>query len=139
MFDTLHTTKFKNAIAPVVVTNNTAQVGAWIDRSGFQSLTFAIETGTLTGTPTFTVLMEEANAADQSDAAAVADGDMISQVAGTAPEAAAGLGVAISNNVAKIGYIGTKKYVRLTVTPASNTNAPLAAVAALGHAAVRPV
>ena len=48
----------------MVVTDNTAQVGNWIDRSGFDSLSFAIQTGTIvTSGANFTVLMEEANAA----------------------------------------------------------------------------
>ena len=141
MRDTVHNTKFVVSIPPVIPTNNTAQVGNWIDRSGFDSLSFAIQTGTIvTEGATFTVLMEEASAADQSDHAAVADQDMLSQVAGVAPETAAGLGVAVSNNTAKIGYIGGKQYVRITVTPAANSGAaPMAAVAVLGHAAQAPV
>jgi hypothetical protein len=141
MFDSLHNTKFVPAIAPVVVTDNTAQVGAWIDRSGFQSLTFAIQTGTLADADaTFAVLVEEANAADQSDHADVADSDMISQTAGVAPETAASFIFSDDNVTKKIGYIGLKQFVRITITPASNTgNAPLAVVAALGNAALRPV
>ena len=141
MFDTLHTTKFENAIAPVVVADNTAQVGAWIDRLGFQSLTFAIQTGAIaTGGATFAVTMDEADAADQSDHAAVADADMISMLAGVAPKTAASFTGANANSTFKVGYIGLKRFVRLTITPASNAgNAALAAVAALGHAAVRPV
>jgi hypothetical protein len=135
MRDNIHNESYEVAIPPVVVTNNTAQVGNWIDRSGFDALSFAIQSGTIvTSGATFTVLMEEASAADQSDHAAVADQDMLSQVEGVAPETAAGLGVAVSNNAAKIGYIGGKQYVRITVTPASNTGAaPLAAVAKLGN------
>jgi hypothetical protein len=141
MRDNIHNDSYKVAIPPVIPTNNTAQVGNWIDRSGFDSLSFAIETGTIvTDGATFTVLMEEASAADQSDNAAVADQDMLSQVEGVAPETAAGLGVAVSNTATKIGYIGGKQYVRITVTPASNSGAaPLAAVAKLSNAYSRPV
>jgi hypothetical protein len=141
MRDNISNDSYKVAIPPVIPTNNTAQVGNWIDRSGFDSLSFAIETGTIvTDGATFTVLMEEASAADQSDNAAVADQDMLSQVEGVAPETAAGLGVAVSNTATKIGYIGGKQYVRITVTPASNSGAaPLAAVAKLSNAYSRPV
>ena len=141
MFDSLHTTKYENAIAPVVVADNAAQVSAWIDRSGFQSLTFAIQTGAIaTGGATFAVTVKEADAADYSDAAAVADADMISMSAGVAPETAASFTGANADSTFKVGYIGLKRYVQLTITPASNAgNAALAVVAALGHAAVRPV
>ena len=38
------------------------------------------------------------------------------------------------NKTRKIGYVGGKRYVRLTVTPANNTgNIFLAAIALLGH------
>lgn len=141
MFDSLHSTKFENAIGPVVVADNTAQVGAWIDRSGFQSLTFAIQTGTIaTSGATFTVTMDEADASNQSDAAAVDVGDQISAVAGEDPETAASFTGANANSTFKIGYIGIKRYVRITITPTSNSgNAALSAVAALGHANLRPV
>ena len=139
MRDAIHNETYKVAIPPVVLTDNTGQVGNWIDRSGYDSLSFAILTGTLTGTPTFTVLMEDADASDYSDAWAVAECGSLSQVEGVAAATAAGLGVAVSNNVAKIGYIGGKKFVRITVNPASNTGAPLAAVAKLGNPSIRPV
>ncbi len=141
MRDTVHNSKFEVAIAPVVVADNTAQVGAWIDRSGFDLLSFAILTGTLADTDaTFTVLMEEASASDKSDSAAVADSDMLGTLAGVAPETAASFTFADDNATRKVGYIGGKQYVRLTITPAANTAAaPMAAVAVLGHAAQLPV
>jgi hypothetical protein len=141
MRDSIHNEKYLVAIPPVVVTDNTAQVGAWIDRSGYNSLSFAILTGTLADADaTFTVLMEEASASDQSDHATVADQDMLSQVEGTAPEAAASFTFANDNFAGKIAYIGGKQFVRVTVTPAANSGAaPLAAVAKLSHASVRPV
>jgi len=141
MRDNIHNESYLVAIPPVVVSDNTAQVGAWINRSGFQSLSFAILTGTLVDADaTFAVLMEEANASDQSDAAAVADQDMLSEVEGTAPEAAASFTFANDNATRKIGYIGNSQFVRITVTPAANTGAaPLAAVAKLANGSVRPV
>ena len=78
MRDNIHNNSYKVAIKPVVVTDNTAQVGNWIDRSGFDSLSFAIQTGTIvTSGATFTVLMEEANASNYSDAWAVAESDSL--------------------------------------------------------------
>lgn len=123
------------AIAPAVVTDNTAQVGEVIDLAGFRSMAFVIATGTLADADaTFEVLVEEGDESNGSDMAAVADSDLI----GT--EAEAGFDFSADTATRKIGYVGHKRYVRLTVTPSGNSgNAPIAAVAVLGHAAERPV
>ncbi|QDM17679.1 hypothetical protein [Tardiphaga sp. vice278] len=143
MRDNLHNNAFRVAISPsaAAVADNTAIVGNWIDRLGFEALTFGILTGTLVDADaTFGVLVEEANASDQSDAAAVSDIDLISQTAGVAPELAAGFSFAADVATRKIGYIGVKRFARITVTPAGNTGAaPIAAVALLSHASTRPV
>lgn len=117
------------AIDPVVITDNTAAAGAIIDTRGFGSLTFVVAAGTLSDADaTVTALVEEGDAANLSDAAAVADADLI----GT--EAVASLTFADDSETRKIGYRGSKRYVRLTLTPAGNTgNIPIAAVAILGH------
>lgn len=143
MRDTLHSHAFRVAIAPpaTAVADNTAIVGQWIDRLGFNALTFGILTGTLVDADaTFAVLVEEANAADKSDFAAVADVDLLGQTDGVVPEVAAGFDYSADIATRKIGYIGHKRYVRLTVTPAGNSGAaPIAAVAVLSHASTRPV
>lgn len=122
------------AIAPVVATDNTALVSAIIDLQGYGGAMFAIATGTLADADaTFTVLLEEGDAANLSDAAAVADADLI----GT--EALAGFTFASDGVTRKLGYIGAKRYLRLTITPANNTgNAPLCAMAVLGRPALAP-
>lgn len=131
----------KRAISPAIGTDDTASVSQIIDTQGFDSLTFVIATGTLAdANATFAVLVEHGAAANLSDAAAVADAELISQTAGTAPETAAAFQFDDDDEVRKIGYIGSKRYVRLTVTPTGNTgNVPLAAVALLGHPARLPV
>lgn len=123
------------AIAPVVVTDNTAAEGNVIDTAGFGSMAFVIATGTLADADaTFAVLVEEGDEAGGGDMAPVADSDLI----GT--EAEAGFTFAADGETRKIGYVGNKRYVRLTVTPTGNSgNAPIAAVAILGHAGERPV
>ena len=117
------------AISPVVLTDSTAAVSEIIDLQGFQSLTFVIATGTLADADaTFTVLLEEGDEANLSDAAAVADEDMVGN------EALASFTFADDDETRKLGYLGHKRYVRLTITPANNTgNAPISAVAILGH------
>ena len=97
-----------------------------IDMQPNSSLTFAIATGSLADADaTFTVLVEEGDASNLSDATAVADADLL----GT--EALAGFTFAADNSVFKIGYKGIKRYVRLTITPANNTGAALLCVIAI--------
>ncbi len=120
------------AISPVSVADNTAEVGQIIDRQGYDGLTFVIATGSLADVDaTFAVLVEEGNDSGLSDAAAVADADLL----GT--EALAGFQFDDDNETRKIGYIGDKRYVRLTITPAANASAALfSAVAILGWPSV---
>lgn len=124
------------AIDPVTQTNDsTALVSDIIDTQGYGSLTFAIATGALTDADaTFAVLVEDGDNSALSDNAAVADDFLI----GT--EAAAAFTFANDGIVRTIGYVGKKRYVRLTITPTGNNSgdAPLAAVAVLGHPTIAP-
>lgn len=109
--------KIRPLIYPAAaVTNNTAFVSNIIDTAGFNSLTLVIVTGSIADADvTFTVLVEDGDNSALSDAAAVADAYLIGTEAGMAPL------FSNDNTTCKIGYIGTKRYVRLTITPASNT------------------
>jgi hypothetical protein len=122
------------AISPVSVADNTAQVSQIIDRQGYNELEFVILTGSLADADaTFTVLIEDGDNSALSDAAAVAD----SQLLGT--EALASFTFAEDDKTRKIGYRGSKRYIRLTITPAANASAALlAAVAILGDPEVQP-
>ena len=104
-------------------------------------MTYIIATGAIPDVDaTFAVLLEESDAANMAGANAVADADMISQTPGAAPEAAAGFQFDDDNEVRKIGYVGNKRYTRLTITPAANASATLlSAVAVLGHPHSAPV
>jgi hypothetical protein len=141
MRDMTNNIQVKRVISPVSVADNTAQVGQIIDRLGHDSLTYLIALGSIADADaTFAVLLEEGDVANLSDAAAVADANMISQTAGTAPETAAGFQFDDDNEVRKIGYIGNKRYTRLTITPSANASAALlSAVAVLGHPHSAPV
>ncbi len=134
MRDLYNHIEVRRALSPVSVADDTAQVSQIIDRQGFDSLTFLIATGSLgDANATFAVLVEDGNNSALSDNAAVAD----AQLLGT--EALAGFQFDDDNETRKIGYVGDKRYVRLTITPSGNGSAALlAAVAVLGHAANQP-
>lgn len=123
-----------NGAKVITVSDNTAVVSGIVDRKGFDSLTFLIAAGTLADADaTFVTLVEEGDAANLSDAAAVADADLI----GT--EVLASFQFDDDGEARKIGYKGTKRYVRCTVTPANNTgSAPIAIIPVLGSPTVGP-
>lgn len=124
------------ALAPLAtaVADTTAQVGAWIDRQGFDSLSYLILTGTLADVDaTFAVTLEHADLANKSDAAAVGANDVLGTLA------LAGFTFADDSATRKIGYVGGKRYTRITITPAANTGAaPMAVLALLGDPDVAP-
>src|SRR6476619_982681 len=91
MRDGLSNKRIRPLIAPAAaITDNTAVVSSIIDCQGYDSVTLAFVTGTdADADATVTALLEEGDVSNLSDAAAVADGDMVSQTAGALPEAAA--------------------------------------------------
>lgn len=118
-------------LSPVAAgTDNTAYVSQIANVAGFDSLTWLTLIGANTDADaTFTMLMEEGDESDLSDAAAVADSDLI----GT--EAGASFLFSDDNKVSKLGYKGSKQYVRVTITPANNAagNIFIAGCWLLGH------
>ncbi|KRQ03084.1 hypothetical protein [Bradyrhizobium manausense] len=130
MRDLANNLHFKPAFNPgAAVTDNTAQVSAILDTYGYGSAVLAFNTGTLSDADaTFTVLLEESNDPAMAGANAVDDKDMI----GT--EALASFRFDDDNEARKLGYIGYKRYIRATVTPANNTgNLFLAGLWVLGR------
>lgn len=137
--DSMSNVTVKRAHSPYYYSANTAFQCQEIDTQGYDSLYFAIATGDLADSDaTFTVLMQESDTSG-SGFTDVADADMISQTYGTAPETAAAFDYGDDNEVRKIGYRGSKRYVRLYITPANNTGTALVSVTAhLSKASQRP-
>lgn len=126
---------FRPAFSPkAAVTDNTAQVSSILAVAGYESVVLALATGVQSDADaTFTVLLEESDAADMSGANAVADEHLI----GT--EALASFDFSHDGVCRKLGYVGYKPYIRATVTPANNTgNLFLAGMWVLGGARTLP-
>ena len=115
------------------VTNDDPYVSAILDTQDFDSAEFVGIFGTNTdANATFTVLFEDGNDSGLSDNAAVADADLLGVEA-------MGLDFADDNKVFKIGYKGSKRYLRVTVTPSGNTgNIFFAAARIQGHPRTLP-
>lgn len=132
MKDLMNNIDVKRVISPVSVADNTAQVGQVIDGQGAASVTYVIATGSLADADaTFTVLLEECDTSGGTYTA-VADADLI----GT--EVLASFQFDDDNECRKLGYKGTKRYTRLTITPANNASAGLIAAVAILQPAIVP-
>ena len=126
--------KASRGISPAAAsTDNTAFVSQIIDTAAFGSCVFLGQLGALADADTtLTVLVEDGNNAALSDAAAVDDAFLVGVEA-------MGLQFDSDNKTFKIGYIGPKRYVRVTITPANNTgNIFLAGIWVLGDPKVAP-
>lgn len=118
------------AISPAAaVADNTPLVSQIIDRRGYDSVAFVILIGQVTtAAATFAVTLQHGNDPALADAVAVP----AAQLSGTL--AAAGFNGNDDDKMRKLGYLGSRRYLRLTITPANNVAAAnIAAVALLGH------
>ena len=118
--------KVTPAINPgAAITGNSTTDSATIDTQGAESLEFVIQSGTITD-GAFAYKLQEGDAANLSDVADVAAADCLG---------AAGSFAATDDNVVKrIGYKGSKRYVRVRLTQSGATSGGvMGAVAVQGH------
>jgi hypothetical protein len=110
------------------ITGNATTNGAIIDTQGFESVEFSIQSGVITD-GTFTPNVQEGDAANLSDAATVAAGDLLGTLA-----AATFVATTDNNKTKKIGYKGIKRYVRLQLIGSGQTTGGfIASTAVQGH------
>lgn len=106
------------------VTDDTAYVSQILDTQDFEAAELLIVCGAIPdANVTFVLLVEEGDVSNLSDAAAVADADLIGTEANGAPL------LGSDDKVCKIGYKGKKRYVRATLTPTGNTGSQYIAMA----------
>jgi hypothetical protein len=104
------------AIAPAV--QSAAASGAAIDMKGNRSVAFIVNTGAIVSSGDFGISIEES---DQSNAGFAAPDD--AYLDGTVPATLE------ANSAYRLGYRGTKRYVRLSLAKAGGTSIALGAVA----------
>lgn len=119
------TTQTFQHVTQAARTNGTVN-GTTVDRmalaAGYQSMMFVIQTGTLTD-GTATVVLQDSDDGSAWATAATAD------TQGTVPTIAA----TADNVIYEVGYKGTKRYVRLSITSAGTTTGGIfGAVVVLG-------
>ena len=123
------------AISPAAATtDNTPIVSSIVDTAGYSSLAFILNLGALADADaTFAVTVDHGDDPALTDAAAVPADKL------TGTLALAGFTFADDNKLRKIGYVGSKRYVRLTITPANNTGSTfVSAIALLGDSRFSP-
>ena len=126
-------------IPPITVgTTGTGRTGSVIDTRGYDAVELAINYGAISATAaTFTVTVLEGDVTGTMTSVATAD------LLGT--ESAAGLAAATrtdgsTENVSKrIGYIGSKRYIRADVESTATAGTPISVNAVLTRAARAPV
>lgn len=132
MTDLHNNIEIRRLISPQRGTGNSALVSQIIDLANVTQCELVVATGTLADTnATFAILVEDGDDSALTDNAAVDDAFLLGTESGAAFAAADDDDV-----VRKIGYIGPKRYVRLTITPSGNDsgNHDISAVAILaGH------
>lgn len=124
MRDIMNNVDIKRAISPQAArTDNTAIVSQVADLRGYDGAMLGIDIGANTdANATFAVLIEDSD--DNVSYSAVDD----AYLNGT--EALAGFQYDDDNEMRKIGYTGTKRYLRGTITPSGNDSGNIFVTAA---------
>lgn len=111
------------------ISSDTTTAGNEIDTAGYESVVFVLQAGTLTDGD-YTLLVEDSDTSG-SGYVAVSDDFLIGTEASTQLDT--------SNTASRIGYVGKKQYVKVSVVSANTTSGgTVGAIAILGHALVNP-
>lgn len=121
----------------VAVSGTTPAVSAYVDRRGFEGCTLVVINNTVTDAGAaagYTVTLQESADTAGASAGAVAAGDAVNgtvTIAVTSDSA--------DNAIAgSMGYIGDERYVGITVTGTTGSNADISVIAILEVGAVEP-
>lgn len=114
------------AVSPAVLT--ATNTSAAIDLQGFEAATVVVSTGAIAGSGNFTPKLQESDASG-SGFTDVAAKDLI----GSFPA------VLAADTAYKVGYLGSKRYVRTVITLNSGTSIAASAAIIRAHARSKPV
>lgn len=113
------------------ISTDTTTNGVIIDTAGYQSIEFVLFSGTIT-TGVFTPVLYESDDSGLSGATTVSTDYLL----GTYADATFTTASADDNACKSIGYVGKKRYVRLSIITTSTGNGVIGAVAVKGSPAV---
>ena len=120
-FDTRNNAEYGLGLS-ATLSGTTPAAGDWIDMQGWEALTFTVSTGTVTDAGTasgFAFEVQESDTTAAADATAVADADLVGL------ESALTVTADTDDNklIGSIGYVGSKRYVRIVATGTTGTDA----------------
>lgn len=118
------------------LSGTTASEGNIIDMQGFESLTYVAYTGIVTDAGTasgFSFEVQESDTTADADFTAVADADLL----GSEADLTVTSDDADEQLIGSIGYIGSKRYVRIVATGTTGTDAVVVVAAIKGHGALQ--
>lgn len=127
MKDLFSNVRVAAALAPAV--QSSATTTAALDLRDFGSVVYAVDTGAIVGDGDFGVKLQHSDTTTSGDFVDVP----AALVASNAPA------TLVASSAYKLGYKGTKRYVRLALTKAGGTSIAAGATAILGSPAVAPV
>ncbi len=116
------------ALNTQVISSDTTTAGVIIDTQGFESLEFIVQAGIVTAGDV-TPLVEDGDDAALSDAAAVASDFRIGSL----------VLLDTSNTLTRFGYVGKKRYVRLSAVTDNSANLTVGGTAVLSNPHSAPV
>ncbi|MBZ9674546.1 hypothetical protein [Mesorhizobium sp. ES1-1] len=129
-FDSANGMTPKVALNTAAITSSTTTNGVILDTQGYNALTFVLNVGARTD-GTYTLAVTHGDDSGLSDGATPAADDLVGTAAGTA--------VAAAQTMKKLGYVGNKRYVRVSVVSTGVTSgATVGATAILGRPTVGP-
>jgi hypothetical protein len=129
-FDMHHDVKQVIALAIAVIDSDTTTAGIIIDTAKFTALEFLLVSGTITD-GAYAVSLQHGDDSGLSDAATVDDAEILGD---------ADFALADDDTAKRIGYVGKKRYVRLsTVSTATTDGGTFGAIALLGNPMHSPV
>lgn len=120
-FDMRNNAEYGLALS-ATLSGTTPSAGDWIDMKGWEALTFTVSTGTVTDAGTtagFAFEVQESDTTAAADATAVADADLV----GTEAALTVTADTDDDKLIGSIGYVGSKRYVRIVATGTTGTNA----------------
>jgi hypothetical protein len=104
--------------------------GAAVDLKGYGSAMLVVNTGAIAGSGLYVMSLEESDTTVNED---FDDVDPADTVGAALPESLA------ASTIYRLGYRGSKRYVRAVITKTSGTSIAAGAVFVLGHPAIAPV
>jgi hypothetical protein len=120
-------------LGTVTLSGTTPAASAWVDTRGFDAASLIVKTNTVTDAGTaagFSFEMQEGDDSTAAGATAVADAEIV----GSESDLTVTLDTADDSLIGAIGYVGSKRYVRLNGTGTTGTNATVDVYAMLTEA-----